>query len=327
MLLDIIIALTIASLLLLVMLHIFALVQLAQRKEVNGNLPLNHLRQEPEGVEKIIVREDGTRLRVLHKGSGPAVLLIHDIGVSMVTMNQLYRMLAGYGFQVIAYDMRGHGSSTLGSEGMGYEQLTADLKAVIDTFQLKEMILVGHSVGAALAVRLSLSYGDQFRRKIKGIVSISGFDENSFLGMLKGAFLMSLLKLGFISRLLKTRFYSDIFAAFYFGGVPDPASVKAFMEIYNAQPLHRLLPLLHENPIDARLEEKLKELHIPCTCIWSPDNAVGSAQKIRRWKRFLPQLQLACITGGTGHMMVWECPGKLVDFIRMMDKGLAISAD
>lgn len=327
MLIDIVIGLVIASLLLVTMLHIFALVQLAQRHEVRGKLSLKHLRQEPVGVEKIIVREDGTRLRVLHKGSGPAVILIHDIGVSMVTMNQMYSLLAGYGFQVFAFDLRGHGSSTVGSEGMGYEQMTGDLKALIDTFELKETLLVGHSVGAALAVRLSLSYDQATRQRIKGIVSISGFEENSFMGILKNSFLITLLKLGFISRLLKTRFYSSIFAAFYFGGVPDPVSVKAFMEIYNAKPLLRLLPLLNENPIDARFEEKLKELHIPCTCIWSPDDAIGSEQKIIQWKRFLPQLQLARITDGTGHMMVWECPGKLVDMIRMMDKGLDISAE
>lgn len=327
MFIDILIGLVIASLLLITMLHIFALVQMGQRGEIRGKLSLNHLRQEPVGVERIIVREDGTQLRVLHKGSGPAVILIHDIGVSMVTMNQMYSLLAGYGFQVFAFDLRGHGSSTVGSEGMGYEQMTGDLKAVIDAFELKETILVGHSVGAALAVRLSLSYDEATRQRIKGIVSIAGFEKNSFLSILKGSFLMTLLRLGFVSRLLRTRFYSSIFASFYFGGVPDSASVRAFMEIYNAQPLHRLLPLLNENPIDARLEEKLKELQIPCTCVWSPDNAIGSSKKISQWKHFLPQLQLACITDGPGHMMVWECPGRLVDLIRMMDKGLTISAE
>ena len=119
MFIDILIGLVIASLLLITMLHIFALVQMGQRGEIRGKLSLNHLRQEPVGVERNIVPEDGTQLRVLHKGSGPAVILIHDIGVSMVTMNQMYSLLAGYGFQVFAFDLRGHGSSTVGSEGVG----------------------------------------------------------------------------------------------------------------------------------------------------------------------------------------------------------------
>ncbi len=327
MILNIIIGLICALLLLIVMLHIFALAHIAQRKEVKGRLTLPDLRQEPNGVEKVITCEDGTQLRALHRGSGHPVILIHDVGTSMVTMNQLYNLLAGYGFRVIAYDMRGHGSSTIGTDGMGYEQLTGDLKSVMDAFQLSDAILVGHSAGASLALRLSLTYGAEIRPRIKGIVSLSGFDDHSFVGMLKESLTYTLLKLGFISRLMKTRFYSSIFASFHFGDFPDPASIKAFTEIYNARPLNRLLPLMSEKPIlQTRFESQLKELNVPCACIWSEPDGLHSKSRISKWKEFLPDLQLAQIRNGSGHMMVWECPGILVDMIRKMDKGIVISA-
>lgn len=80
------------------------------------------------------------------RGSGQPVILIHgwscahDIYDGMVEqMKQSYRC--------ISYSHRGHGASSVPEGGYTIAQLGRDLKDLIDYLELKNVILVGHSMG------------------------------------------------------------------------------------------------------------------------------------------------------------------------------------
>jgi pimeloyl-ACP methyl ester carboxylesterase len=65
------------------------------------------------------------------------------------------RLLAREGFRVVSYDARAHGESDPG-DGYEYSDLAADLVSVLEERGIDSAVLIGHSMGAATAVRVAL---------------------------------------------------------------------------------------------------------------------------------------------------------------------------
>jgi non-heme chloroperoxidase len=63
------------------------------------------------------------------------------------------------GFRCIAYDRRGHGRSGDPGGGYDYDTLADDLAAIIHTLDLRDITLVGYSMGGAEAVRYLTRHG------------------------------------------------------------------------------------------------------------------------------------------------------------------------
>ena len=105
------------------------------------------LLRAPEGTAEVIVRPDGTRLHTITAGDGPVIVLVHGFGIAMNEWSLVMPELVERGHRVIAYDHRGHGKSTVGSDGWTTAALFADLQAVVSHFDLHDAVLVGHSMG------------------------------------------------------------------------------------------------------------------------------------------------------------------------------------
>jgi pimeloyl-ACP methyl ester carboxylesterase len=67
--------------------------------------------------------------------------------------------LSEQGFRCIAYDARGHGRSSDPGQGYDFDTLADDLASVIDQLDLHDVVLVGHSMGAAEVVRYLVRHG------------------------------------------------------------------------------------------------------------------------------------------------------------------------
>jgi non-heme chloroperoxidase len=61
--------------------------------------------------------------------------------------------LAQHGFRAVAHDRRGHGRSSQASSGNDMDGYADDLAAVIETLDLKDVTLVGHSTGGGEVAR------------------------------------------------------------------------------------------------------------------------------------------------------------------------------
>jgi non-heme chloroperoxidase len=61
--------------------------------------------------------------------------------------------LAGRGLRCIAYDRRGHGRSAEPGKGYEFDTLADDLTEVLEQLDLRDVTLVGHSMGCAEIVR------------------------------------------------------------------------------------------------------------------------------------------------------------------------------
>lgn len=79
-------------------------------------------------------------------GSGQPLIILHGLFGQSDNWNTLAKNFAEKGFHVFTIDQRNHGLSPH-SNDWSYELMAQDLKEFIDTHQLQQVILLGHSMG------------------------------------------------------------------------------------------------------------------------------------------------------------------------------------
>lgn len=114
---------------------------------------------EPQPIE--LVRPDGTVLRGLRwRGTaGTRAVIVHGLGEHAGRQRNVAECLAKRGFEVTAFDHRGHGRSD-GRRGAlrRPDDLVDDLGAVVDATSNEPILLVGHSMGGLVALRYALAH-------------------------------------------------------------------------------------------------------------------------------------------------------------------------
>src|SRR5258708_28776221 len=87
------------------------------------------------------------------RGSGKPVLLIHGWPLNGNSWERQAAMLLAAGFRVITYDRRGFGRSSQPDAGYDYDTLAGDTAKIIATLGLRDLALVGFSMGGGAVAR------------------------------------------------------------------------------------------------------------------------------------------------------------------------------
>jgi pimeloyl-ACP methyl ester carboxylesterase len=119
---------------------------------------------EPLEPRPFEVESSGARLVGEEVGEGPAVVVLHGITATRRYVLHGSVALARKGYRLISYDARGHGESSSApeGEGYGYEQLTADLRAVLaERCPNDRPVLCGHSMGCHTAAAHALDHAPE----------------------------------------------------------------------------------------------------------------------------------------------------------------------
>lgn len=95
------------------------------------------------------------RLHCPEQGQGPAVLLIHGLGASHQDWKEVAPLLAT-DHRVLTPDLRGFGQSQHLSGPFRPDLMAADVRALMDRLDVQQALVVGHSMGGAVAVELAL---------------------------------------------------------------------------------------------------------------------------------------------------------------------------
>jgi pimeloyl-ACP methyl ester carboxylesterase len=100
----------------------------------------------------------GVTLAVSDDGDGIPVVLLHGLSASRRYVVMGSQALQRSGHRVVAYDARGHGASSPAPAPpqYGYDELSADLVAVLDTLGIERAVLAGSSMGAHTILRVAL---------------------------------------------------------------------------------------------------------------------------------------------------------------------------
>lgn len=116
----------------------------------------------------LMVSGDGVRLRAARAGQGPTVVLLHGFGESLLSWRAAFDRLAA-GADVIALDLPGFGLSDKPATGYGNERMAAAVIGALDAMGVQRAVIVGHSMGGAVAVTLAL----QAPQRVTALVLVS----------------------------------------------------------------------------------------------------------------------------------------------------------
>ncbi|NDV02727.1 alpha/beta fold hydrolase [Pseudoroseicyclus tamaricis] len=94
-------------------------------------------------------------------GTGRPVVLIHGWPLSSAAWEKQVPALTEKGYRVISYDRRGFGASDKPEGGYDYDTMTDDLAALLEEKDLRDVTLVGFSMGGGEVARYVGAHGEE----------------------------------------------------------------------------------------------------------------------------------------------------------------------
>ncbi|MEP7065644.1 MAG: alpha/beta hydrolase [Gemmatimonadota bacterium] len=206
--------------------------------------PLSWLPDVP--VQNVTV--NGTRIRYLVVGSGPALVLLHTLRTQLDMFQKVIPELATR-FQVYALDYPGHGHSDAPDADYSAEFFVASVTEFLDRLNVQNAVLAGESIGGTIALLLAARRNP----RIRGVVAVNPYDydggrglrrsstlANVFIGMsgvpLIGGMIGRVQPYPAVARILeggvyrKDAFPPALLRALYAAG-KEPGHERAFMQL------------------------------------------------------------------------------------------------
>lgn len=91
--------------------------------------------------------DDNQQIHFLNFGSGQPIIFLHGWTASSRDWLKFAAELSDH-YEVFCWDARGHGSHAILTESCTIKNMGQDLNRLIQTFELQQPILIGHSMGA-----------------------------------------------------------------------------------------------------------------------------------------------------------------------------------
>jgi pimeloyl-ACP methyl ester carboxylesterase len=251
---------------------------------------------------------DGGTIHVVTEGTGAPIVLAHGVLLSVRTWVRQLQTLPSQGFRVVAFDSRGHGESTLGEGGHSIDNLGDDIRTVLEDLDLRDTVLVGHSMGGIAVQSFLLRHPEVAAERVKGVVLLSTLARVPFSGA-RGAGLRALIeKLGERApdseRLWAARNLGFVVTRLGFGRHPKPSHVELVRRM--------LRDCTAETRRDAPrallgldLSARLPEVRIPTLVIGGTADVLTPPAESRRLAELIPGARLELVEGG-GHMLMLE---------------------
>ncbi len=126
----------------------------------NNNIPENYLGKKLE--------INGRMIRYYQTGNGENVFFIHGQVGSLEDWEKLYPLLKDK-YRVTAIDRPGMGFSDMKNNDYTIERNAEIVREIIKKLELKNVVIVGHSYGGAIALRMAIDYD----KNIKGYVLLA----------------------------------------------------------------------------------------------------------------------------------------------------------
>jgi len=122
-------------------------------------------------------KENSTPIQLYYEdhGSGSPVVLIHGWPLSGASWERQTAALLGAGHRVITYDRRGFGRSSRAGSGYDYDTFAADLNALMEILDLRDVVLVGFSMGTGELARYVSRHGHERVAKLAFLASLEPY--------------------------------------------------------------------------------------------------------------------------------------------------------
>lgn len=277
--------------------------------------------------ERVIPAHDGGSISTFSRGTGPTFLFSHGVSISSRTWLKQFDELPEHGVRVVAYDHRGHGASIAGESGHSIENLAADIQSVIDALDLRDVVLVGHSMGGIAAQAYVLHHRAHARERVRGLVLLSTFGRTPLAALSRFTGVAGRVS-GWLdlAALTARPELGTLIARLGFGREPLASHVELARQMLSeCEPdtsRAAILPLLG---ID--LTEELEDLELPVLVVGGTADVLTPPLESRRLARHIPGARLH-LFDRAGHMLMLERADELhrllFDFAR--EVGLPVDA-
>jgi pimeloyl-ACP methyl ester carboxylesterase len=138
-----------------------------------GTPPARDALVPPIDLEHAITARDGAVLHVVERGTGAPVVLVHGYTLRVAVWTLQFERWPARGTRVVAYDQRGHGQSTVGAAGLTAASMAADLRTVLEHLDLRDVVLVGHSLGGMVVEQLAIDHPEVVSERVRRLVLLS----------------------------------------------------------------------------------------------------------------------------------------------------------
>ncbi|MEV7084414.1 alpha/beta hydrolase [Streptomyces sp. NPDC093085] len=116
-----------------------------------------------------------TELYYEDQGAGQPLVLIHGYPLNGHSWERQTRELLAAGYRVITYDRRGFGRSSKAGSGYDYDTFAADLHTLLETLDLRDVVLVGFSMGTGEIARYVSRFGHERVAKLAFLAALEPF--------------------------------------------------------------------------------------------------------------------------------------------------------
>lgn len=108
-----------------------------------------------------IQTKDSTRLFYQDWGTGKPLVFLHAWAMSADMWEYHMLHFTDLGMRCMAYDRRGHGRSDRPGYGYHYDQYADDLQTLLEHLDLRDITLIGHSMGCGELIRYLSRHGSE----------------------------------------------------------------------------------------------------------------------------------------------------------------------
>ena len=266
------------------------------------------------------VTVNGVRLHYIERGEGPPVVLLHG----NVVMAEDFRTsgvleLIARRHRVIAFDRPGFGYSERPHGSAWSARAQADLlRDALDVLGIHRPVVLGHSLGAAVALALALNHPDD----VRGLVLLSGY----YYPTLRADVLLSsppaIPVLGDLLRFSISPLLGKLFQPLLLKGMFSPLPVPASFTM-GSTPNMSLRPgqIRAESqdgvaliPGVIAMRHRYQELTMPVVIMAGTKDGVVNAKQPRRLHAQSPHSTLRLVPG-VGHMLHYAAPEEVAEAI------------
>ncbi|MEP7200787.1 MAG: alpha/beta fold hydrolase [Chloroflexota bacterium] len=244
------------------------------------------------------VRVDGFTMRYQVKGDGTPIILIHGFASSIVTWYRNMDDLARE-HRVYAIDLKGWGLSDKPSDGdYSLRAQAQHVRAFMDALGIERAVVVGHSMGGAVAIHFAAIYPDATLGVV--LIGAAGAHRFRFVAVISRAMRVPLLRAW--ARLLMDYVMSN--EALLTSGMPnayhDPSNLTPAMKRSLVTPFHThgfedaLLNLVRDAR-HHRMHGSVLQVQCPTLVLWGEQDFVVPVSDAQYFVEHIPQARLVVL--------------------------------
>ncbi|MDN7024237.1 alpha/beta hydrolase [Methanoculleus sp. FWC-SCC1] len=247
-------------------------------------------------------------------GTGRPVVLIHGWPLSGLSWEKQVPVLLDAGHRVVTYDRRGFGQSGRPAFGYDYDTLAGDLHKLVTELNLRNVTLVGFSMGGGEVARYLGTYGSERAERVVFISSVPPFlqkapdNPDGVDAALFDAIRVSIVddRPMFLSGFLSDFYNVDVLGA---DGASDEVVRLSWNIAAGASPIGTLNCVTAFAATDFRGD--LGRIDVPVLIVHGDaDRIVPFAASGKRTHEQIPGSRLAVIEGGP-HGILWTHAGRV----------------